>query len=191
MKMMRLALGMAAILTADSATTAEIHRNVRDIPESTAADQIEFQVLSDKLHYAPGTLVSVKFIVTNIGETPIYIYRYLGACSSPNGFASLEILDSRNHEANISGCSGDTLATPNNELIKWVNNPSLWILLKPREVYGGIAEFELPAKKGPYRLKAALYPTSLNDQQKEILSENKMTVLRIPHEAPIATVTVR
>jgi hypothetical protein len=63
MKMMRLALGMAAILIADSATTAEIHRNVRGIPESTTADQIEFQVLSDKFHYAPGTLVSVKFIV--------------------------------------------------------------------------------------------------------------------------------
>ena len=133
----------------------------------------------------------VKFIVTNIGETPIYIFRNFDGCSTSDGFVSLEILDSHNHDVRKTGCSVEMFPGPNFEILKWVHDANYWILLRPRDVYGGTAQFELPAKKGTYRLKAQLYPAALTEKHREILSENNMGVLRIPHDAPLVAVMVR
>jgi hypothetical protein len=63
--------------------------------------------------------------------------------------------------------------------------------LKERDVYGGAEDFELPAKKGIYRLEAKLIPTGFTDKQKETLSQNHMRVLTSPFPAPVVSITVK
>jgi hypothetical protein len=154
-------------------------------------DQLDFRVSVDKSLYSPGMRVNLTYTVANKGEVPIYIYRNLGICSSPSGFADLKVLDSHNHELALSGCSGETLPVKDTELVKWVTNPDLWILLQPEEVYEGLSSFKLPSKAGQYRLFAQLIPTGLSKTQKEILAEKRMRVLQSPINAPVVTVTAK
>ncbi len=152
---------------------------------------VTFQIVTDKSAYAPRSTMHVKFIVTNIGGSPFHLSRHLNECGSPVGFASLQILDQNNQDVRGSGCSDDIGPVKDSEIIEVVTDAKFWIVLQPREIYGGEASFDLSAKKGTYRLKAELFPTSFTEKQREILSQKKMRVLLCPCSAPAVTVTVR
>jgi hypothetical protein len=154
-----------------------------------AKGEVEFQILTDKAVYSPGSTMQVKFIVTNLAEEPLYIYRDLYVCSGQLGFVFFQILDQGNKDVRGSGCSGDIW--PPGEEVEHLTNPKTWILLKQGDVYGGATDFKLPAKKGVYRLKAELIPTGFTDKQKETLSQRHMRVLRSPFPAPIVSITVK
>jgi len=92
----------------------------------------------------------------------------------------------------LSGCSGDSFGLADNELLLWITDAKFWILLEPREIYGGVVKFELPTKAGKYRLVAELYPANaISNEQKEMLSPRGMRILRGPVAAPVLTVTVK
>jgi hypothetical protein len=139
----------------------------------------------------PGVMMNIKFLVTNTGTAPIYIYRHLGACSDSDGFADIEVKDKAGRRVDIGGCSGDGLGHTNAELISWVKDSKYFISLQPREIYGGEASFELPPTKGKFHVQATLYPTgSLGKGQFEFLRDNDIRVLSSPHSAVPFTVTV-
>ena len=163
--------------------------NVGTLP--VPQDNVEFRVSVDQTTFSPGSIIPVRFTVTNIGDTVIYIHRNFGGCTSPDGFASLEILDSHNRDVVASGCSGDTLAQKDSELTGWVTNSDFWVRLSPHEICGGFAQFELPKKAGRYRLVAKLYPTSLSAHQKTILAEKGLRVLQTVANAPELFVRVK
>ncbi len=164
----------------------------RGMPQDCGPEgSVSFQIVTDHLDYAPRASLHVKFLVTNMGEAPFYFSRHLNECGSPLGFASLQILDRSNQDVRDSGCSDDTGPISDSELIEVVTDPKLWILLKPREIYGGEATLELPAKKGTYRLKAELFPTTFTERQREILSKKRMRTLQSRCTAPLVSITVR
>jgi len=139
----------------------------------------------------PGVMMNIKFLVTNTGTVPIYIFRNLGGCSSTDGFADIEVKDKAGRHVDIGGCSGCGLGRTNNELIPWVKDPKYFVWLQPGEIYGGEASFELPPTKGLFHVQATLYPTgSLHKGQFEFLQENDIRVLSSPHSAVPFTVTV-
>ena len=150
---------------------------------------IDFQILTDKTAYSPHSTMHVKFIVTNTSEEPLYLRRDVSVCSGQLGFVFFQILDHNNRDVRTSGCAGDIW--PPGEEVEHLADPKAWILLKERDVYGGAEDFELPAKKGIYRLEAKLIPTGFTDKQKETLSKNHMRVLTSPFPAPVVSITVK
>lgn len=120
-------------------------------------DNIQFQILPDKLAYASGASGEIRYLVTNVGTQSIYIGRSLGGCSAPSGFTSLQILDKNGEEVPASGCAVDGLRVSDDELVRWITDAKFWILVEPGEIYGGVGRFELPTKAGKYRLVAELY----------------------------------
>lgn len=151
---------------------------------------VDFQVYPDKPSYPPGGTMSLKFLVTYVGDSSIYLNRHLGGCSNPDGFASLEILDKRNKNAREWDCAADSGPQRDSDLPSDVTNSTLWVRLMPNEIFGGVIRYDLPRKKGTYRLKAELFPTSFTDKQREILSQNGIRVVRRPVQAPIVTITI-
>ena len=139
----------------------------------------------------PGVMMNIKFLVTNTGTIPIYIFRNLGRCSSTDGFAAIEVTDKAGRPVQLGGCSGSGLGRTNAELISWVKDPRYFVWLQPGEIYGGEASFELPPMKGKFHVQATLYPTgSLHKGQVEFLQDNDIRVLSSPHSAVPFTVTV-
>ena len=160
--------------------------------DSVTKSGIDFRVVTDRLNYPPGSTLHVKFIVTNTSETPIYLSRGLSVCSGQFGFVYFQLLDQTNREVRKEGCSADSWPLPGqSDVLKEVSDPKFWILLQPQEIYGGEAAFELPAKKGTYRLKAELIPPAFTDRQGEILAQQGTRVLQSPCPAPVVTITVR
>jgi hypothetical protein len=150
---------------------------------------VDFQMLTDKTVYSSGSTMHVKFIVTNTGEEPLYLHRDLYVCSGQFGFVFFQILDNNNQDVRTSGCSNDNW--PPGEEVEHLADPKFWVLLKQGDIYGGSGDFELPAKKGAYRLKAELVPTGFTEKQKDTLSQTHMRVLTEPCPAPLLTVTVK
>ncbi|MGA2814676.1 MAG: hypothetical protein ABSG16_25065, partial [Candidatus Acidiferrum sp.] len=146
----------------------------------------------DKLVYASGASIEVRFLVTNRGTQPIYIGRNLGPCTGPDGFAALEILDEHGKDMQLSGCSGEGLHHADDELVRWVTGGEAFVLLKPQEIYGSIAQYDVRTKPGKYRLVAELYPAGIiTEKQKEMLSQRGIRILQGPVAAPTLTVAVR
>jgi hypothetical protein len=158
-------------------------------PDRDEKGGIAFQVVTDKTAYTPGSALRVKFIVTNTGESPLYLLRNLSECSSQQGFFFFLILDDKNQDVRGQGCSSDSW--PPEEDVERLADPQLWIRLNPGEIFGRELAFELPAKKGTYRLKAELTPTTFTSKQKDILSQRQIRVLEKPCPAPTVTITVR
>src|SRR5260370_22980215 len=182
------------IIYASCAVTAIVLASsiLRGTPQDCGAKNgVDFHIVTDRVAYTPRATLRVKFLVTNTGGPRLYFSRHLNECGSPAGFASLQILDDTNQDVRSSGCSDDIGPIKDSELIEMVTNPKIWIRLEPREIYGGEATFELPAKEGTYRLKAELWPTSFTDKQKEILSQRQMRVLQKPCAASFVTITIK
>ena len=160
--------------------------------QAPRSDNIQFQILPDKLVYARATSIEVEFLVANRGTEPIYIGRNLGGCTGPSGFAALEILDEHGEDMRLSGCSGDGLRLADDALLRWITDGESFILLKPQEIYGRIAQFEVRTKPGKYRLLAKLYPANIiSEKQKEMLSQRGIGILQCPVAAPVLTITVK
>lgn len=156
------------------------------------SDNIQFQILPDKLVYTSGESMEVQFLVTNRGAQPIYIGRSLGPCTGPSGFAALEILNERGEDVRHSGCAGNGLRLADDELIRWITDAESFILLKPQETYGEVVRFDVRTKPGEHRLVAELYPANvISEKQKEMLSQRGIRILQGPVAAPTLTVAVR
>lgn len=158
-------------------------------PEPDGTTGVAFQVVTDKTAYAPSSTLWVKFILTNTGKSPLYLSRNLSECSSSQGSFFFLILDDKNQDVTGQGCSLDSW--PPGEDVERLADPQLWIRLNQGEIFGREFAFDLPSKKGTYRLKAELTPTDFTDQQKEILSEKQIRVLEKRCPAPIVTITIR
>jgi hypothetical protein len=165
---------------------------VQEREQEPRGDNIQFNILLDKLVYARATSIEVEFLVANRGTEPIYIGRNLGPCTGPSGFAALEILDEQGEDMRLSGCSGDGLGLADDELLRWITDGESFISLKPREIYGVIAQFDVRTKPGKYRLVAKLYPANvISEKQKEMLSHRGIKILQGSLAAPVLTITVK
>lgn len=188
MKTFHLSLVLGAIFL-----SALLVRAQAPMSECGGNSGVDFQIVTDKLVYPPGSMMRVKFLVTNTQETPLYLNRGVSYCTSPLGFYWLTLLDNRDKQVPISGCSADVLMEKI-DAVEMFTDPKSGIALETSSIYGSQAAFELPAKKGTYRLKAELFPGGFSEKQLQVLAEKHMRVLqslqcKIP--APIVTITVR
>jgi hypothetical protein len=159
------------------------------IPDCENENGVDFRIVADNLSYAPGATLRVKFLVTNTGEEPLYLFRLLSDCSSQIGGYLFFILDQNNKEVPIQRCAADLIM--DDRVIDELSDPKFGIALRKYDIYGFQGEFQLPAKKGIYQLKAELWPPGFTDKQKEILSQRQMRVLRSRCLAPIVTITIK
>lgn len=152
---------------------------------------LELQIVTDKLEYGPGSRVVVKSIVTNRGEASVYVVRNLSSCVRWEGYVYLQILDKQGQGVKKTGCVTDRSPIKGFDIMKELNDANLWMLLGPLEVYGTMEGFELPRKKGTYRIKAELVPPQFDANQKGTLSQHKMSFLQNRLAAPVVTITVK
>jgi hypothetical protein len=152
---------------------------------------VEFQIVPDKLTYSGGSTMHVKFIVTNTGDTPLYLYRNLSLCTSPKGSFLLQILDANNQETGQQLCSADSFPPKDDEIIREITTSELWIKLGSGKLYGSDWAADLPAKRGVYRLKAQLTPVGFSAYQKELLANKGIRVVHSSCSAPLFTITVK
>lgn len=152
-------------------------------------NNVNFQILTDRNSYPQGGSVRVKFIITNTGGDNLYLSRLIMGCSSPIGFASLEILDIDGRSVKKTGCAIDVFPPKDDEIPAALSDSASWVHIGPKEVYGGERSFDLPLKAGIYRLKAILFPTSFTDKQKQTLSKDHIRVVR--YCIPASPVTIR
>lgn len=158
-------------------------------PDCGSENGVDFRIVTDKRSYAPAATLHVKFLITNPGEEPLYLFRLLSDCSSQIGSYLFFILDEKNKEVPKQRCSADLIM--DERVIDELSDPKFGIALRKYDIYGFEGEFQLPAKKGTYRLKAELWPPGFTEKQKEILSQRQMRVLRSRCAAPIVTITIK
>jgi hypothetical protein len=162
-------------------------------PDSAAADNVSFDIVTDKLVYSPHSKMLVKFLIANKGPDNVYIHRSITVCGSLYGQYELQVLDSAGRNVRTTSCSSDFLSTGQKRLdpISEVRSGN-WIELRPGQVYGWQEEFELPSAKGLYQLNATLAPPGLFDaQQKETLQHGHIRILTSRHQAEAISVTVK
>ena len=154
-------------------------------------ENLELQIVTDKLEYDPGSRVVVKSILTNRSEASVYVVRNLSSCLRWEGYVDLQILDKQGQGVKKTGCITDRSPIKGFDILKELNDSNLWILLGPLEVYGTLEDFELPRKKGTYRIMAELVPPQFDANQKGTLSQHKMSFLQNRLSAPVVTITVK
>lgn len=173
--------------------------------ECSMNNGFNFQVVTDKLAYAPKSVVHVKFLVTNTDYTQrqdsstglysfraLHVSRLLSYCTSQIVFYSLTVLDQNDKRVPTSVCSSDH-EMDKLDAVALFTNPRTGIALLPGEVFGSEEEVQLPAEKGTYRLKAELFTGDFNEKQQQALAEKKIATLP-PHctiPAPVVTITVK
>jgi hypothetical protein len=161
------------------------------IPRSSGCeDDMDLQIVTDKSSYAPGAVMHVKFLITNTSEKSLYLFRSVNQCSSPLGWLSVEIRDQRNEKIPTQLCSGEFDMDALNVVQALASFKSGVQLLKG-EIYGRVQDYQLPKRKGAYRLYAEIAPASLTENQKQELSQHQMRVLRNICQASVVTITVK
>lgn len=174
-----------------------LHGNAQStLPECSvsATNGLDFQIVTDKLVYAPKSMMQVKFVVANTDYTQgrvLYLYRLMNYCTSQMGSYRLTLLDKNNNWVPIRGCSHD-VEMNKVDAVETFTNPRTGVALRAGEVFGSVADLELPAKNGTYRLKAEILP-GLGDKQRQALAEKEMRILPAgcTISAPIVTITVK
>jgi hypothetical protein len=159
-------------------------------PQCDPANSVGFDILPDRLVYSASSTMHVKFLVTNMGETPLYLFRNLSPCTSQIGFYSFLILDREDRTIPVQACSSDH-DMDSMDVVKTLTNPKLGLVLRQYEIHGVNWDFKLPSQKGTYRLRAQLVPPTFNMFQEQTLTQNGMRVLECPVRAPIVTIVVR
>jgi hypothetical protein len=189
--------GYASFLVAVAFLCGLLVRAQTLVPECGANNGIDFRIVTDKLIYAPKSMMHVKFLITNTRNTSeqdiLYLNRNLGYCTSQTGFYALTILDEKNERVPMQGCSGD-IAMEKVDAVEMFTNPKSGIALRHGEVFGSDYEFQLPASRGIYHLKAELFTGWLLPKQLQALAERHMRVLQSQQckiEAPVVTITVK
>ena len=154
-------------------------------------EKIEFRLRTDKLTYEPNSTMWINYMIENVGESPIYIHRNFGPCSSPWGTVSLQILDLDDHDARKSGCSTDPEPLKDNEILSEVRNSAYWVRINPGELFGAKVSFQLPGKRGEYRIKAELIRPSFSETQRGILNREGIQVLETSCPAPVFSISIK
>lgn len=154
------------------------------------SDNIDLQILTDHRSYSPGTIMHIKLVITNRGDVPLYIFRAVDNCSSQLGWFGVIVYDWLGHEVDTRGCSGE-LDMERFNAVQVLSDPKTGTLLKKDEIYGQEQEYELPRKKGLYRLQGEIVPGSLPENQKQELSQRQMRVLKNTCLAPVVTISIR
>lgn len=155
------------------------------VTESGPNDDVSFQVITDKPAYSPHSRMLVKFLITNIGPRPIYIFSGLNSCSSLYGYYDVHVLDDKGGMVPKWVCAGDDVwpGMQTVDPVAELHSPQ-WVELKPGDIYGRQEKIEAPSAKGRYRITAELRPPqNFGSHQKEILQENHLRVLVNRHEA--------
>jgi hypothetical protein len=132
----------------------------------------------------------VKLLVTNKADTPLYIFRSVDNCSSQLGWFGVIVYDRHQHEVNTRGFSGE-LDMDLFNAVQVLSDRRTGTLLQKNEIYGQEQEFELPRKKGIYRIQGKIVPASLPESQKQELSHRQMRILTNTCSAPMLTITIR
>lgn len=162
------------------------------LPNSSCDDSVNFQIITDRVSYAPGATMHVKFLVTNTGKGTLYLFRGMSQCSNPYSSLALDIRDQRNHEVKQLRCSLDPALMDPQEIIEALNNPPTGVRLEEGQIYGKEQEYILPKKKGAYRLHAKLAQLGgPSDDLNSALEQHHMRVLRGTCSAPAVTITVK
>jgi hypothetical protein len=165
--------------------------NLGGTPASSACgdDGVDLQIVTDKTSYTPGTIMHVKFLITNLRDTSLYIFRSVNQCSSPLGWLSLEIRDRRNRNVEVQQCSGDIDVGALN-VVQVLSDPRTGVVLQKNEIYGTEQDYELPKPRGSYRLLAEFAPAGLTEDQNQELSQHRMRVIHNTCSAAIVSITV-
>lgn len=156
----------------------------------TCDSGVEFSISVNDPTYTVGTRVRVTAIVKNTGETPLYLFRDIGQCSSQIGSYSVALFDSKSKFVPTQGCSAD-MVMDSFDAVQELTNPRTGIALEHGEVYGREIGLELPTKKGTYQLRAQIEPAGLNRSQKELLERGNKRIIKNSCQAPVLTVKVR
>jgi hypothetical protein len=148
-----------------------------------------FQVVSDNRVYSPGDRLHLKLFLTNNGKSPLYVSRQVW-CGGPTGFAIVDIVDESGQRI-AKNCYADETQPTDAELLELMTNPELWIQLQPGEIYGQERYYDLPQRRGTYRVKAYLIPPGFEKTQLTLLSQKGISVLRSLCTAPEISITVK
>jgi len=162
-----------------------------EIPRSSGCeDGMNLQIVTDKRSYSPGATMHVKFVITNTSEKSLYLFSSVNQCSSPLGWLSLEIRDQRNQKVPTPPCSGEFDMDALN-VLQVLSTSKSGVQLQKNEIYGRVQDYELPKRKGTYRLHAEIAPADLKEDQKQELLRHQMRVLRNICQASVVTITVK
>ncbi len=158
---------------------------------SECGEGVDVQITPDKHVYSAGATARVEFLVTNGGDTPLFLFKNINQCSSPLGWLSLRVRSP--HDTKVPGleCAVDydmNEVHPAQEL----SDSKYGIVLGKDEVFGRWQEYKLPKDKGPYRLQGEIGQVGFltQDQEKE-LTEHRMRILRHTCLSPIVTIKVK
>ena len=175
------------------------------VPACGTNQGFDFQIVTDKLVYAPKATMHVKFLIMNTDyreqqdkATGLYSFRVLylnrtvNYCTSPTGFYWLTILDKHDKSVPIKACSIDS-DMEKEDAVELFTNPKTGVALRPGDVYGSEGQFQLPSQKGKYRLKAELFTGGFLEKQLQSLAEKHIRILPPDCQvaAPEVTVTVK
>jgi len=166
------------------------------LPECSTNDGVDFQIVTDKLVYAPKSMMHVKFLVANndyASGKSLYLYRLLSYCSSQMGQYKLTLVDRNNDSVPVRTCFIDQRLTDEVNAVELLTNSTTGIALKAGEVFGAEAGFQLPSQKGTYRLKAELLPATFTPKQQQALADKQMRVLQpgCMTSAPLVTIAIK
>jgi len=158
---------------------------------SACGNGLDLQIVTDKRVYAPSTTIKVEFLVTNMSDTPLYLFRSIDQCSSPLGSLSLRVRDPNNQEVPGLECAVDYLMDQLDPAQK-LGDSKYGVLLRKDEIFGKWQEYEVPKEKGLYRLQGELVQVGfLTDDQEKALSQHQMRILRHTCSSPIVTIEVK
>lgn len=164
---------------------------ISGISAGLCEDGVTLQVSTDKSSYAPGEKMRVRFLITNIGTTPLYLFRDSGQCSSPYGSLSISLQDSQNRIIDPWQCSFDDFSWEERDYVEILNNANSGLFLRQNEIYGMVVDYELPIHAGIYQVRAELSPAALTKEQTAALARHEMRILHGRCSVSVATITVR
>jgi hypothetical protein len=150
----------------------------------------ELQIDTGQGTYSAGSIMHVRFIVTNRGTDALYLFRGISNCSSQLGSLYLGVFDNSGHEVNTSGCSTEAMLKKM-DVVRALNSPGAAVMLKSQELHVFDADFKLPAKRGVYVLKAELTAPAFSSEQRQVLAQKGMRVLGGACIAPIVKITLK
>ena len=134
----------------------------------------------------------VRFLVTNSAETPLYLFRGIGQCTSQHGWLSLELRDVHNRDVERWACSADDFSMSTLDIVQFLRDPESGVFLQQGEIYGREEDYDLPKRKGTFRLHAELAPPGyLTAEQKEALAQHHIRILSSTCSAPTVAITVK
>jgi hypothetical protein len=163
------------------------------VGDSASGDDISFQIVTDESVYRLHSKMLVKFLVANTGSQSVYVHRSINSCGSIYGYYELRVLDSKGLNVKKWQCSGDGV-WPGMQTVDPVSElrSSDWIELHPGYIFGFQQEVDVPGVSGVYRIDAELVPPkNFSADQKAILAQKHMRILKARHQAQVVKVTVK